>query len=248
MTSTGAVEARRCGACGSEAAPESRFCAQCGTALAQPGAGGDVGELKTVSVLFADMSGSVAAAAGKDPEAVTEFVNAVLHAMVDVSALRHVAEATTLAEQAGDVVVLSRCHTYRAVAHRFLLDEESCRAAINAMFAVSEVAGMHEYIGAAEGHLAWLARRSGRIDDALAHAERAIDIWSKTELIYGFQWIARFPLLAIAHAAGDMQTADDQVEILLAAEQQRLPREIEDALKRGDVADALHHGERLGYA
>src|SRR6185503_7905719 len=28
--------------------------------------------------------------------------------------------------RAGDVVVLSRCHTYRAVAHRFLLDEHAC--------------------------------------------------------------------------------------------------------------------------
>ena len=40
------------------------------------------GELRTASVVFADMSGSVAATHGLDPESSTERVNQVLEAMV----------------------------------------------------------------------------------------------------------------------------------------------------------------------
>lgn len=43
----------------------------------------EVGELRTLTVLFSDMTGSVAASVGHDAETVMERVNAVLEAMAD---------------------------------------------------------------------------------------------------------------------------------------------------------------------
>ncbi|HKY59913.1 MAG TPA: AAA family ATPase [Gemmatimonadota bacterium] len=76
-----------CPACGRRADEAARFCSSCGGALAAPGAsasrpaGESVGETRLLTVLFTDLSGSVAATHGLDPEAAADRVNEVLDVM-----------------------------------------------------------------------------------------------------------------------------------------------------------------------
>jgi class 3 adenylate cyclase/tetratricopeptide (TPR) repeat protein len=68
-----------CPSCQSEAAPGARFCPDCGAAL--PVAAPRQDETRLVTVLFADMSGSVATTQGLDPEAALERVSEALEVM-----------------------------------------------------------------------------------------------------------------------------------------------------------------------
>ena len=68
-----------CPSCQSEAAPGARFCPDCGAAL--PVAAPRQDETRLVTVLFADMSGSVATTHGLDPEEALERVNEALEVM-----------------------------------------------------------------------------------------------------------------------------------------------------------------------
>ena len=68
-----------CPSCQSEAAPGARFCPDCGAPL--PVAAPRQDETRLVTVLFADMSGSVATTHGLDPEEALERVNEALEVM-----------------------------------------------------------------------------------------------------------------------------------------------------------------------
>ncbi|HEX4906417.1 MAG TPA: AAA family ATPase [Acidimicrobiales bacterium] len=163
-------------------------------------------------------------------------------------AVEDFAAAIDDADRAGDVVVLSRCHTYQAVAHRFRLDDERCMRACDAAWAVAEQGGMVEYLAAVEGNRAWLALCRGDDDVAAHHATSAIERWHSTDLVYGFQWVARFPLLAVAWGAGDVDTCEQQAVAMLLPSQQRLPAAVESALDARDFARAVDVGAPLGYA
>ena len=68
-----------CPACQAEAVPGARFCPECGAAL--PVATPRQDETRLVTVLFADMSGSVATTHELDPEAALERVSEALDVM-----------------------------------------------------------------------------------------------------------------------------------------------------------------------
>jgi adenylate cyclase len=100
----GAPLERRCSSCGSPAADEARFCMTCGaeldpgTAAGKPGASGTRGrvadvpgagvpetldERRTVTVLFADLSGYTAVAEKLDPESVKRLLEVILARLGD---------------------------------------------------------------------------------------------------------------------------------------------------------------------
>jgi hypothetical protein len=164
------------------------------------------------------------------------------------AALDDFAAAIVDGERAGDVVVLSRCHTYAAVAHRFLLDDDGCARSTDAAHAAASSGKMVEYLAAVEGNRAWLARRRGDGAVARRHAAAAIEQWQRTPLVFGFQWIARLPLLVVAHAEGDQSTVEQQLEVLVSPSQQRFPAEVEGPLLAGDLDETIHRALALGYA
>jgi class 3 adenylate cyclase/tetratricopeptide (TPR) repeat protein len=98
----GAGLASRCGACGAELVPAAKFCGQCGAqaAAAEPRfsspqaytpkhlaerilAAGIEGERKQVTVLFADMKGSMELLAERDPEEARKLLDPVLERMME---------------------------------------------------------------------------------------------------------------------------------------------------------------------
>lgn len=76
-TACGAPLAQLCRGCGAENAAAARFCGNCGSALEAPAPAARTaeGELRPVTVLFADLSGFTALSASHDPEDVQNLLN-----------------------------------------------------------------------------------------------------------------------------------------------------------------------------
>jgi class 3 adenylate cyclase/tetratricopeptide (TPR) repeat protein len=79
-----------CASCGETNVPTAHFCTRCGTRLAEaPAIAGPVaslpteGERKEVSVLFADISGSLALIVDRDPEAADAILTGIMERMRD---------------------------------------------------------------------------------------------------------------------------------------------------------------------
>jgi class 3 adenylate cyclase/tetratricopeptide (TPR) repeat protein len=87
----GQPQARSCGACGTPNAATHKFCVTCGHPLgAEPRASELLtsraaleGELKQVTVLFADIKGSLELLAGRDPDDVRQLLDPVLERMME---------------------------------------------------------------------------------------------------------------------------------------------------------------------
>lgn len=75
-TACGAALAVACRGCGAENPAAARFCGSCGTALGpMPEARSSEGELRPVTVVFADLSGFTALSGERDPEDVQRLLN-----------------------------------------------------------------------------------------------------------------------------------------------------------------------------
>ena len=95
--SCGAYLGRQCRSCGYANEPAARFCGQCGTTLdsGELGTEGPVaeasvppprtreGERKLVTVLFADLKGSLSIVADRDPEDARNLLDDVLVRLID---------------------------------------------------------------------------------------------------------------------------------------------------------------------
>jgi class 3 adenylate cyclase len=87
----GAVLAVTCVACGTTLSPSAKFCPECGRAAAPVGPRADAtalssaaeGERKQVTVLFADLKGSMELLADRDPEEARRLLDAVLERMLE---------------------------------------------------------------------------------------------------------------------------------------------------------------------
>lgn len=79
------MDLNRCGRCGHEVSSESRFCSQCGAPVSHRS---ELGERRTVSILFADLSGYTAMSEQLDPETVKTVVASALGRLAD-EVVRH---------------------------------------------------------------------------------------------------------------------------------------------------------------
>jgi len=105
-TSCGTPLSIACPSCGFSNAAGDRFCARCGKALTSLHRGSarqsaDVGEIKRVSILFADIKGSTASIEALDPEAAAAYLEPALQIMI-----RQISRyAGTLCRRLGDGVL-----------------------------------------------------------------------------------------------------------------------------------------------
>jgi DNA-binding SARP family transcriptional activator len=143
----------------------------------------------------------------------------------------HIREALSLADRRGDISLLGRCFTYLTVVARQRGQVEQARSYAEQGLEVAVSGQMNEYIGAAQGNLAWAAWRSG--DDAAAHihGQAALDAWQQYKGVYMFEWIGRWPLLAMVLAENDLAKAVVHAHVLLDERQKRMPSAIESALE-----------------
>jgi hypothetical protein len=103
-----------------------------------------------------------------------------------------------MVECVGDLVLQSRCLTYGAVALRHLGDVARCRTEAEKTCELGTRLGMLEYIAMARANLAWVTWQQENYAEAEKLATEALESWHGMDDPYGFDWMALWPLIAIA--------------------------------------------------
>lgn len=156
------------------------------------------------------------------------------------------AAALDAAERTGDISLEARCLTYLTMVSRRRQQIETVRTLSARSLQVAETGKMPDYIGAAKANQAWLAWRAG--DRALARTlgQQALKEWAGAAIVFASQWLALWPLLALALAEGQLADATAHARALLDSRQNRPPLALQTALAEaircadaGDEAGAL---------
>jgi hypothetical protein len=141
-------------------------------------------------------------------------------------------KALAMAEQTGDLVLQSRCLTYRAVAFRRLGDVARCTTEAKRTFELATKLGMVEYIAMAKATLAWIAWRQEDHPEAEELASKALELWHGMDDPYGFDWMALCPLIAIALYRQNSGAAMGFARGLLAENQHPLPEKVLNPIRK----------------
>ncbi len=132
-------------------------------------------------------------------------------------------------ERTGDPLLRMRNLTYLCYLHRLLGDPDAVRSHVPEALRLAASLSMPEYVGAAHGHLAWLALRNADMSACEHEALAALAAWRSGQT-YPFQWVARLPLLAVRVGEGMVAAALDEAAAMLEPRQQRLPDAVDAAL------------------
>jgi tetratricopeptide (TPR) repeat protein len=126
------------------------------------------------------------------------------------------------AERRGEATLKSRATTYLMVAMRKRGEVDGVREAIPAVLERAREASLPEYEAMAVANRAWVAWRSGDEETSAADARAALEMWEKLPARYVFDWMALWPLLAMAVASQRMAQAAEYARRMLPAPQQPL--------------------------
>ncbi len=154
--------------------------------------------------------------------------------------------ALAMAEQTGDLVLQSRCLTYRAVAFRRRGDVARCRTDAEKTCELATKLGMVEYIAMAKANLAWVVWRQENYAEAEKLATEALELWHGMGDPYGFDWIALWPLIAIALHRQDSSAAIGFARGMLAENQHPLPETLLNAIRK--ACDEWQYGAQENAA
>jgi tetratricopeptide (TPR) repeat protein len=144
-------------------------------------------------------------------------------------------EALRAARKLGDATIEIRCIAYLALIHRLDNDVQRTDRLARETLERAIAARMGEYVGLAKACLAWTLWKFGRLDEAQALCDEAMEAWSKLSFTYPFQWTAALISIAI-----DRDGTVELARQLCADRFARLPDPIDAAL-----ADAVR-GSELG--
>jgi hypothetical protein len=150
--------------------------------------------------------------------------------------------ALAMAERTGDLVLQSRCLTYRAVAFRRLGEVARCSIEAKRTLELATRLEMAEYIAMAKASLAWVAWRQQDHPAAEKLASEALELWHGMDDPYGFDWMALCPLIAIALHQQNSGTAIGFARGLLAENQHPLPEKLSVAIRK--ACDEWQSGAR----
>ena len=99
---------------------------------------------------------------------------------------------------------------------------------------------------------AWVAWRSGDEETAAADAQAALQMWEGLPVRYMFDWMALWPLVAIAFASRHIEQAAEYTRRMLSPPQQLLQQPArtlaEDAVRAWDVGQPAETRELLHRA
>jgi eukaryotic-like serine/threonine-protein kinase len=121
------------------------------------------------------------------------------------------------------------------VAGRRRGDVEAVREAIGAVIERAREASLPEYEAMALANRAWVAWRSGAEEKAVTDAHAALDMWEGLPVRYFYDWMALWPLLAMALASGRVDEAVAYARGMLPPPQQLLQEPV-----RTLVESAVH--------
>jgi tetratricopeptide (TPR) repeat protein len=146
---------------------------------------------------------------------------------------RSLLQALGFAERAGDVTLQARCLTYLSVLYRKRGLVDKVRSYLERSLVAAEAGGMVEYIALARANRSWVQWREGDLGEAEREGRAALDELSSQPIPYPFHWLALWPLLAVALARKDTETAVAHARALLPAPQQPPPEQLAALLTSG---------------
>jgi hypothetical protein len=148
----------------------------------------------------------------------------------------HLAAGLALAEAGGVARMRTLSLTYLTVLHRLRgQTDEVLRHAQRAQVE-AEAAHMPDYVAASQGNQAWLAWRKRDLTAAERLGREAVALWRQSPLVYPFQWIAVWSLVAVALARDHEEDAWEQVQALVDPKQQLLPDRLNTTLETALLA------------
>ena len=161
-------------------------------------------------------------------------------------------ESLQVAERCGDATLRSRAVTYLMVAARKRGDVEAVREAIGRVIEQAHAASLPEYEALAMANRAWVAWRSGDEGTAARDAEAALEIWEGLPVRYFYDWMALWPLVAMAVASGRFEQAAQYARGMLPPPQQLLQEPVrtlvEDAVRAWDSGQPEETKDLLSQA
>jgi class 3 adenylate cyclase/tetratricopeptide (TPR) repeat protein len=144
----------------------------------------------------------------------------------------HLEAALAMAGRTGDVTVQMLCLTYLAITHRKQGRIDTTRQVALRAREAAAAGRQNAYVAAAEGNLAWVAWREGRLAEAETQARAAQELLSQhTAMQYPFHWVFLGPLIGVAVAQGRLEEAIPSLRGLLAPTQQPLPAALASAVE-----------------
>ena len=144
-------------------------------------------------------------------------------------------ESLTEAERRGEASIRSRALTYLMVVSRKRGDADAVRQAIGTVIERAREASLPEYEAMAIANRAWVEWRTGEEEKAAADALAALDLWEQLPVRYFYDWMALWPLLAMALAGQRPDQAVEYARRMLPPPQQLLQQPV-----RTMVENAVH--------
>ncbi len=152
------------------------------------------------------------------------------------AAHRHLAESADMAERLGSDLRLARVFAYYSLASRRLRRTDECRQLSGRAMEHAIRAEHHSYMAVAGANQGWCDLRAGDPSEARRQLEDAATRFAERARRYPFRWIALLPLLEVHSLASDWSAAVAVAGELLDPHLQRLPDDLESALR--DVVEA----------
>jgi class 3 adenylate cyclase/tetratricopeptide (TPR) repeat protein len=162
------------------------------------------------------------------------------------------AESLAESERRGDATTRSRALTYLMAAARKRGDIDAVREAVDPVIERAREASLPEYEAMAIASRAWVAWRTGKQEQAATDAQAALRMWEGLPVRYFFDWMALWPLLAMALASQRIEEAVNHARRMLAPRQQQLqeplPALLENAVDAWEAGQPAEAGESLRRA
>jgi predicted ATPase/class 3 adenylate cyclase len=140
--------------------------------------------------------------------------------------------ALQLSERCGDLVIQARTLTYLAAAHRCAHHLDQARSYAIRTLELATKIGMVEYVAMASANLAWVAWREANHAETEKLGSEALRLWHGMEDPYSFDWMALWPLIALASSRKDIARAIDHARGLLVEQQHPLPEPLTAATRK----------------
>lgn len=134
--------------------------------------------------------------------------------------------ALAVAEKCGDLVVQARCLAYLTSACRCAGQITTAQNMAVRTHDLASKLGMPEYMAVAKANLSWVEWRKGNYDKARQFGDEALQLWHSMEDPYGFDWMALWPLVAVAQSEGDIDADVIHLRALFGPNQHPLPDQL----------------------
>jgi DNA-binding SARP family transcriptional activator len=178
-----------------------------------------------------------------------------------VEAEAELSAAHELAQRIGYTLLVTQTLSYLGTTARRQCQTGRVRDLATRSLAAATATGRPDYVAISQANLGWAARREGDAPATVTACTAAMAFWSTAGISFPFQWLALWPLIAVALREDDLGRAMAHACEMRAPTQAPLPDEMALALEaagtswdNGQATEAREHLDRaaalavpLGY-